>query len=208
MMFVSLIGGGGDGGGGFWRKTSSYSCNSPLEVSTGCCWSMELKRLDSEIRSEGRRGWTDTLEDGDDMMLSLFFLFDGVASWKWVMGVGVTDETCLVFSESVSLFSKLRALLLCISFVVSSNMLESLRHCLVSLPVTMVSLFLSLSPSLLVCGRPGKVMASRLAWLSLSLACHSVPLPPGVPDGEKGQGRPTDAARVEVLLARCRSLFL
>ena len=63
MMFVSLIGGGGDGGGGFWRKTSSYSCNSPLEVSTGCCWSMELKRLDSEIRSEGRRGWTDTLED-------------------------------------------------------------------------------------------------------------------------------------------------
>ena len=142
------------------------------------------------------------------MVLSLSFLFGGVASWKWVMGVGVTDETCLVFSESVSLFSKLRALLLCMSFVVSSNMLESLRHCLVSLPVTMVSLFLSLSPSLLVCGRPGKVMASRLAWLSLSLACHSVPLPPGVPDGEKGQGRPTDAARVEVLLARCRSLFL
>lgn len=50
MMLVSLIGGGGDGGGGFWRKTSSKSsCDRP-----GCCWSMEPKRLDSEIRSEDR----------------------------------------------------------------------------------------------------------------------------------------------------------
>lgn len=179
MMFVSLIGGGGGGGGGFWKKTSSNSCNSPLDVSTGCSWSTELKRLDSEIRSEDRRWWTDTLGDGDDMVLSVFCLFGGVVCGKWFIGVGVTDETCLVFSEAcVSSFSKLSALLLCMSFVVSSNMLESLKHCLVCLPVTRVSLFLSLSPSLLVGWRPGKVMASRLAWLSLSLACHSVPLPP------------------------------
>lgn len=58
MMLVSLIGGGGDGGAGFWRKTSSKSsCDRP--VSGGCCWSVELKRLDSEIRSEDRCWWTD-----------------------------------------------------------------------------------------------------------------------------------------------------
>lgn len=51
-------------------------------------------------------------------------------------------------------------------------------------------------------------MASRLAWLSFSLALHSAASPSRVPAGGKGQGRPTDAARVEVLWARRRSPFL
>lgn len=53
MMLVSLIGGGGDGWGGFRRKTSSKSSRDG-PASSGCCWSVELKRLDSEIRSEDR----------------------------------------------------------------------------------------------------------------------------------------------------------
>lgn len=56
----------------------------------------------------------------------------------------------------------------------------------------------------LVCGFPGKVIASRL---SLSLACHPVSPPSWIPGGEKGHGRPTEAAKVEVL-ARWRSQFL
>lgn len=57
--------------------------------------------------------------------------------------------------------------------------------------------------------RPGKVMASRLAWSSLWLRCHSAP--PGgsaAPGGENGHGRPTEAARVEAPLVRGRSLLL
>lgn len=140
---------------------------------------MELKRLDSEIRSEDRRWQMDGREngEGDDMGLPLSFLFGGAASWKWGRGVGVTDETRLLFSAECSLLiSKLEALPLYMSFAVSSNTLVSLKLCLVCLSVTGVSLEpVALKPSpVLVGGIPGKVMSSRLAWLSLSLACHSV----------------------------------
>lgn len=82
MMIVSWIGRGGGGGGGgrgkarFWRKSKS-SCDAPVEVPSGCSW------LDSEIRSEDRRWWTDGCEDGGgDMLLPLFFLFGEAATWK------------------------------------------------------------------------------------------------------------------------------
>lgn len=83
----------------------------------------------------------------------------------------------------------------------SSNLLASLKLCLVRLSITggwleTVALVPSLVP---VCGMPGKVMASRLAWLSLSLTRHSVLPPSWVLDGEKGHGRPTEAAKLEVL---------
>lgn len=56
------------------------------------------------------------------------------------------------------------------------------------------------SPLAAVCRTPGKTMASRLTWLSLSLARHSAPPP--------GHCRPTEAAKVEVALPRWRSLLL
>ena len=212
MMLVSLIGGGGDGGAGFWRKTSSKSsCNRSVEV-----WSTELNRVDSEIRSEDRwrrDGWDD--EEVDDTVLPLSFLFGGASSWGWDRGDG---ETRLASSaECPSLVSKLLVLPLYMSFSVSSKMLASLKLRLVCLSVTRVSskpvalmtALLPPSPSpVLVCGMPGKVMASRLARLSLSVPCHSVPPPSRVPGGEKGQGRPTEAAKEEVLWVRWRSLFL
>lgn len=141
MMLVSLIGGGGDGRAGFWRKTSSQS-STDRPASSGCCWSMEPKRLDSEIRNEGRGWQTDGWEDGgeDDAMLPLSFLFGGAAGWKRGRGVGVTGETCLAFPvECPPLISKLKALPLYMSFAVSSNMLASLKLCLVCLSVTRVS---------------------------------------------------------------------
>lgn len=60
-----------------------------------------------------------------------------------------------------------------------------------------------------VSGRPGKVMASRLAWSSFWLRCHSAsPGASAAPGGENGHGRPTEAARVEAPLVQGRSLLL
>lgn len=81
MMLVSLISRGGDWGAGFWRKTSSKSsCGRPVELSNGFCWSEELKKLDSEIRSEDR--WRMYEWEDDNEMLLLSFLFGVSASWK------------------------------------------------------------------------------------------------------------------------------
>lgn len=152
---------------------------------------MELKRLDSEIRSEDKCWWRDGWGDrGGGVVLLLPFLFGDAANWKCVSDGG------LVFSEQcVLLVSKLKALPLCtLSFALFSKMLASPRLCLVCLSLCGSSPSLAQPP---LCEIPGKMMASRLAWLSFSLACHSaVPLSCG---GEKGQGSPTEAARVEVL---------
>lgn len=185
-MLVSLIGGGGDGGAGFWRKTSSKSsCDRPVEDSSGCWWSVKLKKLDSDIRNEDRGWGLDGWEEGrgDDAMLLLSFLSGGDASWKWGKGVCITGETRLATSaEYPLLISKLKALSLYVSFAVSSSMLASLKLCLVCLSITRVSLLSAVLLPLLSfvggCGMPGKVMASRLALLSLSLACHSALLAP------------------------------
>lgn len=205
ILLVSLIGGGDDGGGEFWRKTSSQSsCDRPLSI--GCCWSVELKRLDSEIRSEDKRVVGCETAGGDGAVLPLAFWGERDIDWEWDMGVAGTGEILLVFSaECPSFVSKVNAFSPHRSFSVSSHMLASL-----CLSVTRGSLH----PSLLVpspapvCGTPGKMMASKLAWLSLSLTCQSVLPSSLVPHGEKGHGRPTEAAKVEVLLARCRSLVL
>lgn len=205
-MLVSFIagggggggGGGGDGGAGFWRKTSS--CNS--SVSSGFLWSIGLIRLDSEIRSEDRWRYMDGSNKGEDAVLPLSLPFDGAANWKWGWAVGGT--LVLISAECSPLISRLKALSLYVSFAVSSNMLASLMLCLVCVSIGEVSPTPSPVP---VCGMPGKVMASKLAWLSLSLACHSMLPLSCVLDGEKGQGRPTEAAKVEVLLARSRSPF-
>lgn len=152
-------------------------------------------------------GWEDG--GGDGAVLPLSCLFGGAPGWKWGSGVGATGETLLVFSaEWPPLISKLKALPLYMSFALSSNTLASLRLCLVCLSVARVSLYPAVLTPSPVSGMPGKVMATKLAWLSLSLACHSALPPSCVPDGEKGQGRPTEAAKVEVLLALCRSPFL
>lgn len=133
-------------------------------------------------------GWQDG--GGDDGVVPLSFLFGGDASWTWGRCVGITGETAIM--------SKLDALSLHMSPSVSSNPLQSLKLCLVCPSVTRVVLL----------GVPGKVMASRLAWLSRSLACHSALPLSRAPGGERGEGRPTEAAKVEVLLALCRSLSL
>lgn len=133
-------------------------------------------------------GWQDG--GGDDGVVPLSFLFGGDASWTWGRCVGITGETAIM--------SKLDALSLHMSPSVSSNPLQSLKLCLVCPSVTRVVWL----------GVPGKVMASRLAWLSRSLACHSALPLSRAPGGERGEGRPTEAAKVEVLLALCRSLSL
>lgn len=86
-------------------------------------------------------------------------------------GDDIPDETCVVFSvEFPPLICKLSALPLYISFVVSSNMLASLKLCLVC--VSRLLVWFTAAPVLV---KSGKVMASRLARLNLSLACHSAP---------------------------------
>lgn len=104
---------------------------------------MGLKMLDSEIRSEDkcwrRDGWEDG--GGEDPVLPLSFPFGGAASWKLGRGDRVTGEARLGFSaEEPPLISKLKALPLYVSFAASSNMLASLKVCLVCPPVTGVSL--------------------------------------------------------------------
>lgn len=136
---------------------------------------------------------------GDGAVLPLAFRCDGDVDWEWDMGVAGTGEILLVFSAECPpfIFPPHK------SFSVSSHTLASL-----CLSVTRGSLYPALlapSPAP-VCGTPGKMMASKLAWLSLSLTCQSVLPSSLVPHGEKGHGRPTEAAKVEVLLARCRSL--
>lgn len=190
-MVVSFKGGvKGGGGGRCWKKTSSKSSwEFPVEALS--CWgSKEPERLDSEILREDRwrrDGW----EDGGGVELPLVFLSGGRTD---------EGETGLVLSsERLPIHSRLKARFLHSSSRASPE--TSLRLCL-----SLVGLSSLLLMS--IWGTSGKLMASRLAWLSLSLALHSVASPSWVPAGGKGQGRPTDAARVEVLWARWRSPFL
>lgn len=84
----------------------------------------------------------------------------------------------------------------------SSNVLLPLKLCPACLSIARVPLYTASSFRLSLCWMSEKAMASRL---SLSPARHSAPSPSWVPGGEKGQGSPTDAAKVEVLWARWRS---
>lgn len=77
-------------------------------------------------------GWEDG--GGEGVVLPLSFLCGGDVGWKWGVGVGVTGKCLLAFSPP--LISKLKALTLYTSFAVSSNMLASLKLCLVCLSIT------------------------------------------------------------------------
>jgi len=119
---------------------------------------------------------------------------------------GVSGKTSFNTSsaEYRVVISKLEALSLDGCLARSSGEMGSLTLRLVGRSVTRVSVLPPTPSPVPGRGVPGKVMASRLAWLSLSAACHPV-LPPG---GERGQGRPTEAASMDVLRARWRSLVL
>lgn len=98
-------------------------------------------------------------------MLWLSFLCVGGAGWKEAVGVGATGE-CL----SPLFVSKLKALTLYVSFAASSSSPPSLGPS----PEGLLCPAGSTPSPAKVCVMPGKVMASKLARFSLSLACQSV----------------------------------